>query len=95
MSTPRKEESDRDESAKTVNLARVHLEAHKFKMDNFEELLAAATNLRRQLPPEELTRFMHKPASSIRKWLRTENGHIKWRQQLKLHEDVCGDSEED
>ena len=77
MSTPRREESDSDESVSIFHLARVHPEAHKFKIDEFEELLAAAKMIRRQLPPEELTRFMHKPTSLIRKWLRTEKGHIK------------------
>ena len=41
------EESDSDESANTFKPARVHPEAHKFKMDAFEELLAAAKRIRR------------------------------------------------
>ena len=82
------EETDSDDSPPMFHFATTSPMVPEFQGDEFEDLLTTARILRKELPEAELKKFMRKPTSSIRKCLRAENGHVPWRQQMRLREEL-------
>ena len=74
------------ETSYTFNLQRIHPAAHRFQRLETEQLISAATEVRKQCTDEQMKVYLKSPTTYLRRWARFHRSHRTGREELQLWE---------